>query len=135
MICLLTVNTTVKCYIGQMMHEYYQPVWWWVWVGHQFNAIYIVVYNGQWLKKRKRRWDSGGPLLGMYRIIGGWAIAPFRWLRGLGMGVWALFWWWGCRVGGLARCVVLRGPGVGLGGPAGWLCGMAVGTCGARYIY
>ena len=38
-------------------------------------------------------------------------------------------------MGGLVRCVVPRGPGFGLGGPAGWPCGMAVGTSGARYIY
>ena len=33
----------------------------------------------------------------------------------------------GGRVGGGVRCVVPRGPGVGLVGPGGWPCGMASG--------
>ena len=37
--------------------------------------------------------------------------------------------------GPCSLCGAPRSAGVGLGGPAGWPYGMAVGTSGARYIY
>ena len=53
MICLLTLNTTVKYYNSQMVYKYSQPIGRLVWVKRQLNAIYILIYNGQYLKGAK----------------------------------------------------------------------------------
>ena len=53
MICLLTLNTTVKYYNSQLVYKYSQPIRRLVWVKRQLNTIYILVYNGQYLKKKK----------------------------------------------------------------------------------
>ena len=82
MICLLTLNATDKYYNSQIIYKYSQPIRRKVWVKHQLNTIYILVYNGQYLKKKKKKGSSSEILRGLIwvcsELLEGKTTTPFQ---------------------------------------------------------